>query len=76
MIVIPTYNPAWQKVFKRSKNDRSVIKVIGGESFVTKDFIDMLHAVIKNNKAKNTELIINSNGTKFSNSNMELLNPI
>ena len=69
----PTHNPAWQK-FLKDQNDISVIKVIGGEPFVTKDFIDMLHAVIKNNKAKNTELIITTNGTKFSNSNMELLN--
>jgi len=69
----PTHNPAWQKFLKDQK-DISVIKVIGGEPFVTKDFIDMLHAVIKNNKAKNTELIITTNGTKFSNNNMELLN--
>ncbi len=69
----PTYNPAWQK-FLKDQNDVTVIKVIGGEPFVTKDFIDMLHAVIKSNRAKDTELIITTNATKFSNTNMELLN--
>ena len=39
------------KVFKRPKMI-IVIKVIGGEPFVTKDFIDMLHAVIKIIKQK------------------------
>ena len=69
----PTNNPAWKK-FLKDQNDVSVIKVIGGEPFVTKDFIDMLHAIIKSNRAKDTELIITTNATKFSNYNVELLN--
>ena len=42
-----------------------VLKVTGGEPFISKDFLEVLDHAIKNNYAKNIRLLITTNGTKF-----------
>ena len=69
----PENNIAWQN-FLSDQGEISVVKAIGGEPFITPDFINMLDAYIKSGKAKTTELVITTNATKFNTKNMKLLN--
>jgi MoaA/NifB/PqqE/SkfB family radical SAM enzyme len=42
-----------------------VLKVTGGEPFISKDFLEVLDHAIENDYAKNIRLLITTNGTKF-----------
>ena len=50
-----------------------VLKVTGGEPFISKDFLEVLDYAIKNNYAKNIRLLITTNGTKFVSAVLERL---
>lgn len=45
--------------------DIEVLKVTGGEPFISKDFLEVLDHAIENDYAKNIRLLITTNGTKF-----------
>jgi len=69
----PKENTAW-KNFLKDHGEVVNIKAVGGEPFITDEFINLLKRYIETGKAKNTRLEITTNGTKFSKKIMELLN--
>jgi len=50
-----------------------VLKVTGGEPFISKDFLEVLDHAIENDYAKNIRLLITTNGTKFVKAVLERL---
>lgn len=53
--------------------DIEVLKVTGGEPFISKDFLEVLDNAIENGYAKNIRLLITTNGTKFVRAVLERL---
>lgn len=69
----PKNSLAWNN-FLKDQGSVTSVKVMGGEPFITDEFIDLLNSYIKTGNAKNTALSITTNGTKFNNKTMDLLN--
>lgn len=69
----PKYAESWKNFLKDPK-DINYIAVIGGEPFITEEFKNMLETYIDKGLAKDTTIELTTNGTKFTDSWMELLN--
>lgn len=69
----PKDNIAWKNFLKDHKHVKN-IKAVGGEPFITDEFIKLLKRYIETGKAKETRLEITTNGTKFNSEMMKLLN--
>ena len=59
------YQDLKNKYISDNLNDVSILKVTGGEPFISKDFLEILDLAIEKNYAKNIHLSITTNGSKF-----------
>lgn len=64
IIKSPKHNIFWQN-FLKNPEQVDVIKVTGGEPFYIEEFIELLDNFIEKDLAKNIELRVTTNGTKF-----------